>query len=406
MRTTVASALIVVTSSLAEPPPPRYLVIPTGHEAPTWTGCRPALSANGRVVAFEANTALDPNDRNETTDIYVLDRTTRRLTLVSKTPAGAAGRGPSRCPSLSADGRRLVFESDAADLIGDERPSAPMVLFADLERGTIRRLSERLDLESWPSHAAISADGQTAVFQIRTVGEARQAPAHVFRSNLEVDTSAEDLGEGFAPTVSGDGRTIAFRAIVPGGMGAGLFVITDGVRRQVAQGAPDRADARVDAAMLSSSGEWIAFTSRATDLMGGRRLSGRSHVYLEHVRDGHRHLVSATPEGVEGNGHSGLPSVDAAAARVVFQSTATNLPCGRPRRECAEDINLVSDIFVWARDVRAVARVNVATSTVPWLGASTAPVISADGRVIAFYSCQPVSDADGRGTFDLFVVGP
>jgi hypothetical protein len=129
-------------------------------------------------------------------------------------------------------------------------------------------------------------------------------------------------------------------------------------------------------------------------------------VYLEHVADGRRSLVSATPEGVEGNGHSGRPVVDHAATRVVFQSTATNLPCGRSRRECGDDINLVSDIFLWTRATSAVSRVNVPTQGLPWLGVSTAPMVSADGRVVAFFSCQPFSDADDRRTFDLFITGP
>lgn len=404
MRTTLVPTLLIAAASLADPrPATRFLVIPTGHEARNWPACRPALSSDGRVIAFEAITALDPADRNGTTDVYVLDRETRRLILVSRTASGAAGHGPSRCPSLSADGRRLVFESDAVDLIGEDGPSAPMVLFADLDSGAIRRLSGPPDDESWPSRVAISADGRTAVFQVRTAGSSALRPAHVFRASLEAHTPAQDLGVGFAPTVSSDGRVIAYLAPASRDARLGVFVMADGVRREVGRAASGQTDASIEAPVLSTDGQWITFMSRATNLMPGRRLSRRAHIYLEHVSDGRRFLVSATPDRAEGNGHSGRPVVDGPATRVVFQSTATNLPCGRPRRECDDDINLVSDIFVWARGSGDLARVNVPTPALRWLGKSVAPVISADGRVIAFFSCQPVNDDDDRGTFDLFV---
>ena len=90
---------------------------------------------------------------------------------------------------------------------------------------------------------------------------------------------------------------------------------------------------------------------------------------------------------------------------MLFESTATNMGCGQAGPKCSADLNLVADIFSWERATGRITRVNVVTGTLPWLGVSTAPAVSFNGLVTAFFSCQPVSDEDDRGTFDLFMVG-
>jgi hypothetical protein len=130
----------------------------------------------------------------------------------------------------------------------------------------------------------------------------------------------------------------------------------------------------------------------------------RSQVFVERVSDGLRQLVSITAQGREANGVSKLPAIDATGSRVIFESTATNMACdSRDLPSCGADINLLGDIFVWERTTATVARVNVATSELPWLEGAAYPTVSTDGRHIAFLSRQPVSGADGRDTFDLFI---
>jgi Tol biopolymer transport system component len=127
-------------------------------------------------------------------------------------------------------------------------------------------------------------------------------------------------------------------------------------------------------------------------------------VFVERVGDGFRYLVSTTPQGREANGYSKLPAIDATGSRVVFESTATDLGCNaRGLPSCDEDINLLGDIFLWQRASGAVTRVNTVTPELPWLEGAAYPAVSPDGRQIAFLSRQPVSGADGRDTFDLFI---
>src|SRR5439155_9711766 len=79
----------------------------------------PAISGDGRHVAFvsEATNLVRRRDRNRLPDVYVRDMATKHTELVSRTPSGEPGNGPSGHPALSGDGGIVVFQSEASDLI-------------------------------------------------------------------------------------------------------------------------------------------------------------------------------------------------------------------------------------------------------------------------------------------------
>ena len=80
----------------------------------------PAISANGRVIAFAANaTNLVPGD-DSTTDVYVRDRSTGTTRLVSVATDGSTGGQESLEPTISADGRMVAFHSRATDLVAGD----------------------------------------------------------------------------------------------------------------------------------------------------------------------------------------------------------------------------------------------------------------------------------------------
>ena len=99
--------------------------------------------------------------------------------------------------------------------------------------------------------------------------------------------------------------------------------------------------------------------------------------------------VSVSSAGVEANGPSGPPSISGNGRFVVFASAATNLVAG--------DTNAVTDIFLRDRDTDAdgildeagavaTTRISLGPSAAQADGPSSAPVISADGRYVAFVS--------------------
>lgn len=192
-----------------------------------------AISGDGRYVAFmTASPVLAPGDTSGTLDVLRLDRRTGRTILVNRTPRGTPSRGHAYWPSISADGRYVAFESEAADLVPGDTNGTWDVFLRDVVAGTTTRVS-------------VSAAGAQG-----------------------------DAGSGDA-TVSADGRRVAFRSLastlVPGDTNGShdLFV------RDLAAGTTVRADVADDGAqladgayhpVLSPDGSVLAFTSARTDL--------------------------------------------------------------------------------------------------------------------------------------------
>ncbi|HUK78604.1 MAG TPA: hypothetical protein VL117_13575 [Thermoleophilia bacterium] len=80
----------------------------------------PEISANGRWVAFQSLAILVSRDGNTAHDIYLRDRTKHRTVLVSVSSAGVQGIGDSVLAGISADGRYVGFQSDAANLVPND----------------------------------------------------------------------------------------------------------------------------------------------------------------------------------------------------------------------------------------------------------------------------------------------
>ena len=83
----------------------------------------PALSADGRYVAFVSDAALAPGDGNGESDVYIYDAARESIELVSTTSAGVSANAASRRPSISADGQHVVYQSLASNL--ESAPAAP-----------------------------------------------------------------------------------------------------------------------------------------------------------------------------------------------------------------------------------------------------------------------------------------
>lgn len=78
----------------------------------------PAISADGRFVVFEslATDLVPGNDTNHATDVFLRNLETGVTLLISATATGIPGDRPSRQPLVSGDGSRVVFQSDALNL--------------------------------------------------------------------------------------------------------------------------------------------------------------------------------------------------------------------------------------------------------------------------------------------------
>ena len=286
-----------------------------------------------------------------------------RTTRVSVSSRGAEGSADSFSPTVSGDGRYVAFSSTASNLVaGDGNGGWGDILLADRRAG-------RLDVVS------VNSGG-------------RQGP-----------------GLTWDPAISSNGRFVAFASevpsLVPGDTNgvADIFVRdrVDATTTRVSVGVGGReANGESYRPSISGDGRFVAFVSDATNL--GRRSSGYSQVYLHDRRTGATSEVSVDSRGDPGTADSNEPSISGDGRFVAFASWAANLTPG--------DTNETSDVFLRNLTRRITTRVSVSSSSrqTERLSASSSPAISADGRIIGFYSTSSTlvpGDTNGQG--DVFV---
>lgn len=135
---------------------------------PNGSSWYPTISADGRYVTFASEASdLVPHDTNGVSDIFLYDRQTCETTLVTVGYDGTPADGPSNSPDISEDGRWIAFDSTATNLVPDDTNGFSDVFVYDRATREIALISVTADGVQGvaPSAAAeISADGQWVVF--------------------------------------------------------------------------------------------------------------------------------------------------------------------------------------------------------------------------------------------------
>jgi Tol biopolymer transport system component len=331
-----------------------------------------ALSADGRFAAFSSVADnLSPDDADGVRDVFVRDLATGVTALVSRAtgPAGAGGDDGSSRPSISADGRLVVFSSFARNLSTDDEDGFEDVFVRDMALGTTTLASRASGAAGAAGdHASfggvISADGTRVAF----------VSAAVNLSAVD-DPASQDV---FVRDLPGATTTLVSRASGP-------------------DGAP--ADANSLSPALSADGRYVAFSSLASNLSAGDVGFFRD-VFVRDLTSGVTTLVSraAGAFGAAGDGDSFEPSLSGDGRFVAFSSRADNLS--------VEDDDSPEDVFVRDLAVNATVLVSRASGGGGAAGDadSFAASISSDGSQVAFNSeARNLSAEDGDGTTDVFV---
>jgi hypothetical protein len=129
---------------------------------------QPSISQNGRYVAFATEaTNIDPRDTDTLPDIYLWDSSTGTMTLVSVNSFGRKANLGGRMPSISLDGGRVAFESDATNLTPLDLVPDTDIFVYDHSRGWVYPISLRGCVPGGlPSFIpALSGDGRVVAFQ-------------------------------------------------------------------------------------------------------------------------------------------------------------------------------------------------------------------------------------------------
>ncbi len=211
-------------------------------------------------------------------------------------------------------------------------------------------------------------------------------------------------GHSYIPAISADGRFVAFSSdatnLVSGDTNGfrDIFVhdrLTGTTERVSVSTGGTEADGVSETPAISADGRFVAFYSDATNLVSGDT-SGVSEIFVHDRQTGTTERVSVAMGGAEANGGSLYAAISADGRFVAFYSDANNL--------VSSDTNGRGDIFVHDRQTGTTERVSITTGGIQADGYSFRPVISADGRFVAFDSdATDLVSGDTNGTTDVFV---
>ncbi|MBI4730042.1 MAG: PD40 domain-containing protein [Acidobacteria bacterium] len=336
------------------------------------------MSLDGRYVVFESHaTNLVPGDTNGVADVFVRDRSGGTVSRVSVAADGGQADARSLLPAISLDGRYVAFESDATNLVEEDTNGASDIFVRDMQTGGIERVS-------------VSSAGQ------------------------------EGNERSMRPAISGDGRRVAFESwasnLVPGPTYScpeetyplywkcsDVFVrdLEAGTTMRVfapPSGDDGKGEGNSGSPAISADGRVVAFDSSRSDLVEGDT-NNTYDVFVHDLQTGGIERVSVSSNGEEGNGLSAGPSLSGDGRYVAFWSHASNLVltdinhCERYEHPLLEvagwrflSRDSCMDVFLRDRASGTTTMVSVSPLGLPGDFDSYTPSITLDGRYVAFSS--------------------
>jgi len=319
-----------------------------------------STNGNGRYVVFESEANnLVSGDTNSARDIFVRDTIGGTTVRASVSSSGAQSNADSGFARISNDGRYVVFASMASNLVSGDTNNTYDVFVRDLTAGTTARVSttssggQSNQASSWPD---VSADGRYVVFE----SPATNLDGSISGSITGYQVYVKDTQTGAIKMLSRDSSN-----------GAG-----NGDSRQP---------------QISCDGGTVAFYSEASNLVSGDT-NGVSDIFVDSLGWNADTLTNAT---INGNAYSNAVSISCDGNAVALQSAASNLVSG--------DTNSAQDIFEYNRLTQSFERVSVDSSSTQAVGNSSFPAISGDGRFVTFQNSSQMQANDTNNSSDTYI---
>ena len=383
-----------------------------------------AVSADGRFVAFVSPAPnIVPGDTNAATDVFVRDRLDGTVERVSVSSSGGQGNGDSNRVDLSGDGRYVVFESGAWNLVAGDTNGRNDIFVHDRQAGTTERVSVSstgAQANSFSTQPSISRDGQVVGFvsfasNLVTDDTNRENDVFVHVRGTGVTErvsvgSNEQQGTGgsLEPSLSANGRFVAFTSgvavLVPGDTNgwADVFVrdrLNGTTERVSVSSGGVQGDLASRGPSISGDGRYVAFESDAFNLIDGPGASFTTDIFVRDRVSGQTELVSVAAAEVPVEKNSRAPEISADGRYVAFVSDVTDLVAG--------DTNGMTDVFWRDRVAGETERASVATNGAQGNGPSTTAAISADGLHVAFVSnATNLVAGDSNASPDVYLHEP
>jgi Tol biopolymer transport system component len=317
-----------------------------------------AVSPGGGFIAFPSVAQLAGLPTGGVRSIFVRGNLT--TLLASADSFGTPGNAESRAPSISADGRFLVFQSLASNLAGADSNGTWDIYIHDVLLGRTNRVT---------------------------------------LSPIGLGTN----GASIAPAISQDSRFVAFESAASNLIAGDTNSLSDIfiwqrsnklITRVSVDGGGNQANGASSNPAISGDGRYVAFESVATNLAAGDT-NNAMDIFLRDQTTGAIDIVSRGAGGVLGNGPSSSPWLDGPGTVLAFESAATNL--------VANDVNGFLDVFT--RDLAAGTNILWSTdfSGNQGNGDSRQPSVSDDGCRLAYASrASNLVPSDLNGTQDAF----
>ncbi|MDQ1659821.1 MAG: hypothetical protein QOD41_4904 [Cryptosporangiaceae bacterium] len=315
-------------------------------------GTTATISADGRYVAFDSPCGHVPDDTDMRADIYVWDRLTGTFSRIGASQVATPKPGSTH-PAISADGRFTAFESVHRDVVPSDTNWVSDVFLTDRQAGTTARVSVNTagkQANGWSGGASISGDGKFVVFEsdaTNLVANDTNGKRDVFLRDVAGKRTvrlsggvgaAEANGKTFAPRISADGKFVTFGSeatnLVPGETATGqdqyLYDRKAKVTRRIAPAGAHGYDGSP-----SGDGRLIAFSS--PDPIDPADTNGSTDVYVYDRVAGTYQRVSAATDGSQSDGSSFGAALSEDGGFVAYSSDASTLVPG--------DTNGKRDVF-------------------------------------------------------------
>ena len=355
----------------------------------TSTSLWPSISSDGNRVAFHSiATNLVANDDNSpAADVFVRDRAADTTTLISRAADGGVANGRSERAEISADGKHVVFQSGATDIVAGVPANTSQVYIHHLESGQIELVSQSTGgtaADRSAGQASVSGDGRYVVFQsyATTLTQGPPYSELYVRDTVEGRTRVVEGVPRFPrnPAISGNGQYIFFTT---GGGSAAYIATRTGskpTRVPIGGGRQGLATSR-----FSNDGRYVAVFGDSSRLFVFDRITGS--VTEGSLNDDGTQVAS----GSRAPNTFGPPGISDDGRIVGFWSTADGVVAG--------DTGGIEDVFVRDRGDLLGPAISEPTFGPEELLASEPVVITATaddaGRGDAIIAAAEVS-IDGR----------
>jgi hypothetical protein len=320
------------------------------------------VSADGRYVVFQSEASnLVANDFNNRYDIFRRDLATGTTELVSVGISGSSAIGLGLSPAVSGDGRYVVWSSDAADLILGDSNATWDVFLRDMQSGVTTRLSldgngAQVSLRS--DQPRITPDGRFVTFE--SDADLIAADSNGLKDCYRLDRNTGQLELVSTSSVGALGNSISY------------------------------------AAQPSDDGRYVCFFSSASNLVAGDT-NNYGDVFWKDMASGNLLRVNVSSGGVQTNNESIWPSISGDGQTVSYCSAAGNLVAG--------DSNGQWDLFAYSVLTGTTTRLNLQPNGAQANSYVRSPTaLSTDGRFVIFASLSSnLVVGDTNGFQDSFI---